>query len=348
MDLFESMREKFSWGVSRVVLKGSGFPVRRGWDDTIKSLRELDQLDDFEGRKESCIASYKEALLCIDKTVRIYKVSEEDRNVVDRAGESAVVEDTAFSRQYPFCLDSVELSEEISDVVKLVAIEKNDAGIAYVFSSKIYTKLRETYDGNAMSPDIVRFFKGADEIIAITNEAKQLFHVAWVPKDKDYVEIRVDTPRGIPAEKIAAMHRAIRLQFNEIVGCHALKNSVNLFSCVRNLYHATDDGSVVEMTFATQTASIKNEKMRKSELDLRVESFHVGGCEAVEDNIDPYKIAVRWEKERSGYKIFPEIELNGSLRNSQSDSPHLSEFKATNATCVEDYEFLVGKVFKNR
>lgn len=347
MRILDSMKMKFPLNVVRIILKGSGFPVGRGWAATLDAVEAMTSQDDFEDREESCVAAYKEALLCLDKTVRVYEVSEDDIDAVRRMESTVEVEENAFSTGFPYCLTSTELENEISDVIQLVAIERAADGVSYIFSSKAYTEVRERYQGNEINPDIVHFFQGADEIIAITKEAKQLFHVVWVPDNGDQIEVRVDTPKDIPTDRIHSMHRSLRLHFNTMVGCHALKNALNVFACVRNIYDTPDEGAVVEMTFATQTASIKNEKMRKSGLDLRTELFHVGGCEAVDDEIDPYKLNVRWEKTRSGYKIYPEVALNGSFRMSQSDNPTLSEFTVFNATCNTDYEFLVNKVRDN-
>lgn len=346
MQVLNSMRKKFPMSIARIILKASGLPVKRGWDETIQTVSTMMHDEDFPEREAECLDGYAEALLCMNKAVRIYEVDERVMPQVLRVVNDLEVEEGLFAERYPYCLTTQELLDEEAGNLVLANIEYWEHGAALVYCSKAYSEERERYERDDFNAEIADVFGGADEIIAIRREALQLFHVIWVSADTNIIEVRVDAPKEISTEYVNSIHRRLVDKFNSLVGVIALSQIVNVFPAIKNIYEASGEGAVVNMDFTTQTGSTKNEKMRKSGLDLREELFHCGGCRAVDNQIDPFRISVRWDRQHQGYLNRPEISLNSNFRTSLAEYPGLYEFTASNAHCVDDYDFLVSKVIE--
>ena len=80
------------------------------------------------------------------------------------------------------------------------------------------------------------------------------------------------------------------------------------------MYEDENEGTVVELSFKTSTASIKNEKMRRTRLCLRDELYHKGGKDALGTKIEPFKVSIRWSFQHDQ----PELTLAGTSRGQQA------------------------------
>lgn len=76
--------------------------------------------------------------------------------------------------------------------------------------------------------------------------------------------------------------------------------ALNFFAAMERIYNSTD-GNVCELGFATTLGgSVKKEKMKRNTADLRVETWHAGGRDAIAkapipDTIDIYRLSVSWK-----------------------------------------------------
>jgi hypothetical protein len=61
-----------------------------------------------------------------------------------------------------------------------------------------------------------------------------------------------------------------------LLGAEPLGTPVNLFPLIDTLYRS-NEGRVVELGFGTTTASLKHERMRRTQTCLRKETYHKGG-----------------------------------------------------------------------
>ncbi|WGK91722.1 hypothetical protein [Pseudomonas migulae] len=79
-----------------------------------------------------------------------------------------------------------------------------------------------------------------------------------------------------------------------------LPSSMNFFAAMERIYNSKD-GNVCELGFATTLGgSVKKEKMKRNTADLRVETWHAGGRDAIAkaaipDTIDIYRLSVSWK-----------------------------------------------------
>jgi hypothetical protein len=136
---------------------------------------------------------------------------------------------------------------------------------------------------------------------------------------------------------------ALNLQINNALEIDSiLAEPVNLFPTISNLYES-DEGRVCELVFTTDGGSIKHEKMRIRNVDLRVEAYHEAGKKAV-DHITPYRLAIRWNfVDSNKVKTEPELLLPGNVR-SLSVNQRLEEAIIEKCSSKEDYDFVFGKI----
>ena len=85
--------------------------------------------------------------------------------------------------------------------------------------------------------------------------------------------------------------------------------------------------------------------MRKGSIDLRNETYHHAGKQAV-DHITSYRLAVIWDFQfQQGINTNPELLLPGSAQILSSQTQYLDEVCIKNCSSLADYNFVVEKIF---
>lgn len=96
-----------------------------------------------------------------------------------------------------------------------------------------------------------------------------------------------------------------------------LPSPLNFFNAMEKIYNSKD-GNVCELGFATTLGgSVKKEKMKRNTADLRVETWHAGGRDAIAkaaipDTIDIYRLSVSWKISMSNDQ--PVLSIPGSYK----------------------------------
>ncbi|MCO8163314.1 hypothetical protein NJC38_14210 [Pseudomonas sp. 21LCFQ010] len=94
--------------------------------------------------------------------------------------------------------------------------------------------------------------------------------------------------------------------------------SLNFFSAMDKIYNSKD-GNVCELGFVTAIGgSVKKEKMKRNTADLRIETWHAGGRNAIAtakipDTIDIYRLSVSWKIVMSADQ--PILSIPGSYKS---------------------------------
>lgn len=123
-----------------------------------------------------------------------------------------------------------------------------------------------------------------------------------------------------------------------------LKEPINFFPLINNFYMSNDEGKIINLSFTTDEGSIKSEKMRKDKVDLRLETYHKAGKNAVH-HITPYHIAILWDfKILERIKNQIELILPGKLYSLSSTNPRLEEVIIEQCIVLEEYNFILQKI----
>lgn len=347
--ILEAFCQRISWSTMRVILKICDLPVGRGWEQTIKKLTDEQSVqNDINQKIEQLKKCYENHLLVNDKALKIYQIERKRIDKLIAAFKKHKPADTAFHQTYPFPLSDDNL-KEIDFSQKLVEIRDTKDSLAVIFCTKRLFTERSQIDTEKLNEDTRKDLADYDKIIGVKEHYRQFFDVVVLSKKRNTIEVRVDITGSLSLEdKSKAFFQTIQ-QFNTLSENIAriktpLQQSINFFTLIDNLYES-DEGKVVELAFITDEGSTKSEKMRKGSVDLRNETYHHAGKQAV-DHITSYRLAISWNfKILSGINSQPELLLPGRAQILSNQTQYLDEVCILNCSSLNDYEFVVEKIF---
>lgn len=349
--LLESSRKRVPWPAMRAIFKVCELPYGRGWEDTIKKLSE-------ESNKNSNLASnfstlskyYSNHLLAGEKALKLFEI---DRDQIDKAIEKIKnheIPTNVFHETYPFPLPDEKLAE-IDSLPKLVKVNNSDSQLSVVFCTKRFFTEKTEINPEDLSNEAKSCLGIYDELVGIRRYDRQFFDAIVLWKDKNFVEIRIDTSQGrMPSQERIRAFSEIIDKFNFLVqeetGINEmLKTNINFFPLIDRLYES-NEGKVGELAFTTDEGSIKSEKMRRGKVDLRNETYHKAGRQAV-DHITAYRLAILWGFQLSDeVETQPELLLPGQSHILSRSIQNLDEVIITKCSGFKDYNFVFEKITK--
>lgn len=328
------MQKRMPWEIGRKVLLANGLDVGRGWPNTLMKYAEISTFD--EETLNALTRSYIEHILSGEKAVKFYRVGKNKKKEIQEDLLSRTIETSDLVESYPYPLDDTVLVARKPSSPTLVAVESYDDGIAAIYSTVRVIEFREKINPENYAEKGLEQYS---ELIGIKMKKVQTFDVAWVPNEGEWIDIRVDYPDGAKQDNLPYI-------FSRITTDLGIAGTTNLFPLLQMIYGNKKEGKIVEIAFGTNTASLKNEKMRKGNMCLRDEVFHKAGTNALDQPIDIYKMGVRWPR-GSGEDFYEcELFLNGNQRLIHSQgSPMLSEAVFRKCMNVEDFNLIRGKIF---
>ncbi|MEO1763507.1 MAG: hypothetical protein AAFR83_16400 [Cyanobacteria bacterium J06629_18] len=347
--ILEAFSQRISWSTMRVILKMCDLPVGRGWEQTIKKLTDEDVvINDVNDKVEQLQKCYDNHLLVNDKALKIYQLQRKKIDKLIAAFRKYKPTDTAFHQTYPFPLSDDNL-KEVDFSQKLVEIKSTKDSLAIIFCTKRLFTERSQINTEQLNEDTRKELIDYDKIIGVKEHYRQFFDVVVLSKKRNTVEVRVDITGSLSLEdKSKAFFQTIQ-QFNSLSEDIAeiktpLQESINFFSLIDNLYES-DEGKVVELAFITDEGSTKSEKMRKGSIDLRNETYHHAGKQAVE-HITSYRLAISWDIQmHQGINSQTELLLPGRAQILSNQTQYIDEVCILNCSSLDDYEFVVEKIF---
>lgn len=338
--MLRTLRHRMSWTNAKKLLNSAGISTSHGWDGTLKKLTDSPQKFNM-GKIEDGLVEH---ILCGEKYTKLYKIDPSYRDVLQAViAQQTPTEGHAYKR-YPHLMKDKHLAEGTGDI-NVVQVESNEDGIGLVLSSVLWVKTREEIPFQEFEhPKTMR--ERYEEVVGLVRQPLQMFYVIWMPHHRDFLEIRVDSPKGIPEADVHGLHSIIKGIVNSW-SVIRLDKSVNLFPAVRPFYDDHKEGTVTQMTFQTTSGGIKDEKMprRKLDEDQRTEPYHVAGKDAVEA-IAIYKITVEWGFSEDDVIYRPSILLSASGPSGQGENgtPIITGALIKDCVRATDYEFVIERL----
>jgi hypothetical protein len=255
--------------------------------------------------------------------------------------------DSPFRVPYPLPLmgDSLK-NTSFSSVLTACETEEDSNDVRLVFCAKRAVKIRETLEAASLEPAF-RSSLGErdeiDEVIIVRNRLIQSFDSVIIRPNDHRVEIHIDMSEPLNASDILRLIGKYTNKINELfpaISGLSLAEPMNFFPCIGRLYDESD-GYIHQLGHATGTASIKDEKMRRKGQDLREESCHEKGLEAVGGFTNSYAITKGWPTDHLGN---PQLTIAG--RFSQAGASNASVIYAIidGCTCKQDFDRLLAKL----
>ncbi|CAH1195905.1 conserved hypothetical protein [Vibrio harveyi] len=322
--LSNSLSTRMSWESQfKPLLKLHEFRTRLGVDNTLLSLHQDFAQNEVYAQKflELYEGYYQQALFSGDKTVKIFKLTEEKFLKVYEAYKGLQIASDISTEFFPFSVPKERL-DELGSETQLSAIAQAHEKL-YIFMStcrQIVEKIEIDPKMFDITEEVSQFLNKFSRLTAFSDNPRQYLDIV-VLNPKDFtIELRLDTSSAVAKKDIEKLFRELQEAFVELLDerfdFYMFENVVNFFPFIEQLYlDKNDEGRVVELSFTTDGGYVHNEKDRKKTKsnDVREGAFHQGGSEKCD--VYPYKISKRWEFEfTSELKYEYELSLNSSYR----------------------------------
>jgi hypothetical protein len=341
--LIRSMRRRVPWEVASHVFSELDLPVGVGWDRTVTKLLALTDLtpDDEAPLAEAL----RQHLLCGEKSVRFYNMDGVEKEFLSASLRMAERPEGLMQDAYPALCSEDELLELRTPRPQLVALEELPDGVAAIFGSVRTLEVREPLVLDTLPETAATALSDYDEVVGVRLIRWQAMDVVWIPNDRPYVDVRVDAPRGARQDTSDIAHSYLCSAIRNVAGRDVLGEPLNLFPLIDRIYQDPNEGRVVELAFGTTTASLKHEKMRRRHLNLRAEAYHVAGKAGLGTPIEPFRLAVEWDRRSGGNVVArPEVLFNSTSRHALSGNPLLQDIVVRRCRGIDDFAFVRSRI----
>ncbi|MGO4552072.1 hypothetical protein AB4059_13370 [Lysobacter sp. 2RAF19] len=327
------LRSRVHWEPARALLKAAGFHASLGWEQTTTNL--LDKLSEAdESKVETLEAALLEVTRVYNKDVRFYKFTPKALSAIKAAIQSQQSGTLARGLELIAAANATARTDSPQPFYAMESVAGDFLSLASIREFEVRQHVNPEYLGE----ERLQNYGDVSDLIVITRERRLAIDGVRI-LDNELLEISVDSVPGSSPESIETAHMLAQRQITDLAGVTVSVHPLNLFNGVSSLYKDKNEGVVAELAFATHTASLKHEKMRKAGLCLRKELYHLGGSAAVGGAISPYRVAIRWPPKalKSANLANVELGLNGTARLLHSKTPFIGSAEILG--CLRDTEF---------
>lgn len=326
IEFFDHLRARVAFPDMQRLCKKYELPTAAGWDKLKDKLNDSVANSSEKLMEVTSILKeiFKQAIPLGTRAIRLYPVKLEDaKYLYDYLSTLKGVPPSLYATRYPAPLSAAELAQ-VEPGLHLTDIVSTGAVVTATFCTKRLYEDREPRSRHEIGSKAIEEFgwQEYDQFIFIKRRYIQTYDIVRVDLERSTVEIQVEEKSGVDTAE--ALNELV-VRMNEIIsGLSAdfrLVNPRNLFAAIERIYLDPHEGQVVELGFTTETGSAKRETMRTKGTDLRNETFHVGGRNAINGALTPFRVTVRWTEPETD--AVEEAILPGNIRQLSSMTPYL-------------------------
>lgn len=314
IQLLEAIRARLT--LSTVVTLGAklGLPRANTWHKFEEALNEAIKLNPGSAVALNVALGklLRNTITAGNRAITLFRVAPARAAAIAAAFGKATIPASPYSASYPYPLPQSAL-KPLTDDLFLVELLHTGSFVTAIFNGRRLIEDREERSAQSVDPVALNKigWSDIDEFVLVKRRHVQTYEVVCIDTATGLIELRVEDHQGVRASESLLQLQASLNAILAGAGITPLSGAVNLFPAIRALYDDVAQGIVVELGFTTLTGSAKHEKMRAHQKDLRSELFHVGGKNAVNGHLSPFRVAVRWHAPPGGPE---ELMLPGSMR----------------------------------
>jgi len=336
--VLERLSSRMSFTTGRRLMWMAGALPGVGWKSTIDKYRDHSD-DDLAGKLEDLLVQHA---LYSEKHVKLHPMQQSLRTALQDKLVSLQLPESPQRNAYPLPLAESELATADGKFVP-VSVEVTPDGVGLVISQIVVQKTREVVEKSDEFSNL-DFLAQYDELVGIKLTPVPLFHVMWVPHERDFVEFRLDCTLGTGARNAFAVHSLLRRFCTDYLDVQ-FEEAYDLFEAITSLYGNDQVGRATEISFSTPTNGLHNERMlRKEEGDSRTQAYHLAGKKGVDEDISVFHITVEWQamlSERKTYPISVSLRGSGPSGNGPGGNPVVRAVMLEGCLTSADFEHLI-------
>jgi hypothetical protein len=339
----ENLRSRIQFSQARDFLSSEDISPAIGWKATIAALLNMKPPVDT-----AIVSTLNQALIdsyvAGRKSISIYEIDSDKIKSIRIALSATQISKNAFQSSFPYPIVDVNAAGLPSVGAWLpTAVINRPNGVALLLSAIRDYEVREPIDYSSLPQSARDLLDEYEQVVGLAKKRSQVFDALWIPSKGNRIASLVDLPEGVNKSFARLGHAAIRSYVTDTFKI-ALK-PIDLFDAVGGLYAAANEGSVVELGFATDGSGVKSAKMRRDNSCVRKDIFQIGGEAAVHNKIYPYRIAVRWKVKKSKkFTVEPELIFEGHARMLSMTSEKLTQATLARLWDTKDLEFVFNKI----
>ncbi len=316
----------------------AGMLPGNGWQAS-RTKYESSEDENLHGRLIDLLIQHT---LYSDKHVKLHPMQPSMRKAVQSKLLGLTLEETDERSAYPLPLDEENLAKA-SGKLTPVSVEVTPDGVGLVLSQVVVQKTREAVERSEFA-HAPKFLTKYDELVGVKLQPVPLFHVMWVPHERDFIEFRLDCTLGAGTRNAFTIHSLLRRFCAELLEVK-FEPPHDLFPAITSLYSDIKVGRATEISFSTSTNGLHNERMlRKEEGDSRTQAYHLAGKVGVDEDISVFHICVEWQarlSERKSYPISLSLRGSGPSGNGAGGNPEVNAAMLEGCLTSVDFESLV-------
>ncbi|GKX58557.1 hypothetical protein [Leminorella grimontii] len=347
-------RKGISFRVVQHGLKSHNLSSARGWEPLLDYYSEIDNTEVNELVKEL----YLSQLFFGERTIYFNQILDDDygdlstnitnvTNVIkDVFNSSEHINLELYRESYPFPISYNELqSVPLTNPCPVHLDDTNDY-IRLIFTYPRAYKERVTIDTSEIELSEIGQgqFSGFEEIIGIKSGRAQSFDCIQLDKNTGIVQFQIDHSKNIlkdEMDKAAIRYRHTLMDVYQNIAGHLIPmERINIHPKINELYDSAD-GKIHNLEHATGTGSVKTEKMRKREDDLRDEQFHQAGLDAIDGDTNNFCITKQWDGECGSCL---KLTIDGGVSLAARSNPKVTCATLEGCITENDFNLLISKV----
>lgn len=316
-------------------LRSLSLPASSSWTKTISTLKEVSEYHDLDPKTianlDLIVNWIDEYLSFHAKTIFTFPLKKKQHPPLDNI-YSAFIDNlknsfvkTTYPKKFPYLLSKEEL-QQYNNTTTLREIRKNSTHIDCIFSQVKEYKTRNEINITQNDAEAVEKLKGYSKIIGVKTVSHEHIDIVRFDLKQNSIELHLDITR--PGKSILNLIEIENRQksYKDIINASVVAKipsfyipaALNLFKTIQKIYDS-HQGNVCELGFVTTAGgSVKKEKMKRYDVDLRSETWHAGGMNAVTtgpvpDKVEMYQLSVCWKISNSS--DMPILSIPGTYRS---------------------------------
>lgn len=350
VELIGLFSTRVKWSVFQASIRTNAVPKARNYDSLIIKLTQLQNdlvgiaaVDAVLGLK----GRYITQAISGDKAVKITKVSDEDLG--DLITAMSAVQNT-FESSDSFFSNETHLG--VQDTPELMHWVQIGNDLILTFNASREVSKKETLPREALTEYFFDKLPSGGQIYYVKKIVKRCYDIVSLHRDTGFVEFRIDNSENFSVDERLVANHMLEVAFNSFcetyIGRLIKLSTLNLFPAVRAMHDLpAGDGRVVELHFVTDEGGVKaNKKRHRKTGCILNENFHIGGCDRIQNQLNPYRIARSWSYSGSSFQSEPELMLPGNLRmvSEINSNSYLNEAIISKCVGHQDYSMLINKL----